>query len=77
MLSKKSLQQEELVKFHALLEKAIIDLEYGTMSVNVILSEGIPKIDSLNIVSQKRIKYPEIPNISVKSAVIIDKMSII
>jgi len=65
--------KEELLKFHALLETTVDDLEYGTLSVNVILVNGIPKVNTLNIVASKRIKYPEERVIIGESAVIIDK----
>jgi hypothetical protein len=41
-----------------LLEKQCEELKWGTISGNVVLVNGLPKIETLNIVNQKRIKFP-------------------
>jgi len=48
---------QEKVKFHAILEKEIVELGYGQINVNVILKDGIPVISTMNIIRQKRRKY--------------------
>jgi hypothetical protein len=43
--------------FHALLENEVAKLGYGTMTVNVIVSNGMPINKTLNIVCSRRKKY--------------------
>jgi hypothetical protein len=45
------------IMFHALVEKEVVEMEYGTMSCTVIVKDGNPIIPSLNIVKSKRRKY--------------------
>jgi len=47
----------ENIEFHAIVEKNVVDLEYGQLTVNVQLSEGKPLLKTLNIVRSKRKKY--------------------
>jgi glutaredoxin-related protein len=49
--------ESKITSFFALVEKQVQNLEYGTLSVNVLLSNGLPNIQTINIVKQKRIRY--------------------
>lgn len=47
----------DLLTFFAILERQAVSMAYGTMTVNVVLQEGSPKLETLNIVKSKRRKY--------------------
>jgi len=49
--------EEKLLEFCAILEKQTSELKYGTLSVNVVLVNGLPNLKTLNIVRNKRLKY--------------------
>lgn len=50
-------QEEELKKFHAKLESEIASLYFGTISINIMIIDGVPVYSSLKISNQKRLKY--------------------
>lgn len=50
--------EEKLLKFHAILETEVVQMGYGTLSVNVVLVNGEPKVETLNIVVNKSLKFP-------------------
>jgi len=45
------------ILFHAMIEKEVVEMEYGTMTINIILKNKIPIMKSLNIVKSIRRKY--------------------
>lgn len=47
----------ENVEFHAIVEKNVVNMEYGQMTVTVQLIEGKPVLKTLSIVKSKRKKY--------------------
>ena len=49
--------EENQIKFHAIIEKEVNDLQYGMLTVNVLLKDGQPMLNTINIVRQKRKKY--------------------
>lgn len=51
----------ENVQFHALVERAVVDLEYGQITVNVRLVDGKPVMKTLSLVKSKRKKYIDKP----------------
>lgn len=50
-------QTQEVLTFHALLEKEAIDLSYGQINVYVMIKDGKPVMSTLNISTQKRVKF--------------------
>ena len=46
-----------LVIFHKLLEKEVEHIKYGTVTFTMIVKSGMPVINSINIVRNKRRKY--------------------
>ena len=50
-------KEEELLKFSAIIESKVNRLQYGTISVNVMLSNGVPVLSTMNITKQKRRRY--------------------
>lgn len=44
-------------KFHAILENEVKKTQYGVITVNVELKDGVVDLESLNIVVNKRIRY--------------------
>lgn len=59
--------EEKLIKFTGIIEKEATELEFGTLTVNVVLVNGLPKIETLNIVTNKRVKYPIVNEVSVST----------
>jgi len=51
--------EQELLKFHAIVENEAHQLGYGTITFNIFLKEGMPLIKTLNVVRQRRRKYPQ------------------
>lgn len=49
-------------KFFEYLEKQVRELKYGTLSVNVVLVNGVPKMKTLNVIRTRRTKYPKEKN---------------
>jgi hypothetical protein len=47
---------ENLV-FHTILEREVQRMQYGQISVNVVLKDGIADLHTLNLVTNKRIRY--------------------
>lgn len=45
--------------FFDYIEKQVRLLRYGTLSVSVVLVNGIPKMKTLNVVRTRRTKYPK------------------
>jgi hypothetical protein len=55
--------ENNLLNFCAILEHQVDDLKYGTLTVNVILVNGVPKLETLNMVRIRRNKYfPDKPD---------------
>jgi hypothetical protein len=48
---------DEIVKFFGLIEKEVVNMEYGTMTVTVFTSKGMPITKTTNVVIQKRRRY--------------------
>lgn len=48
---------KDSLQFHTMIEKEVVDLNYGQITINVILKNGLPLIKTLNIVKSKRKKY--------------------
>ena len=48
---------EDLLKFHAFVEKEAVALRFGTITFNVVIKDGIPLLHTLNLVKNKRRKY--------------------
>lgn len=44
-------------KFHAIIEHEVNRIEYGQITVNVVLKNGEPVLTTLHITRQKRRKY--------------------
>lgn len=58
-LLEKQRQQFETVKFNAIIENEATQIGFGTITFNIFLKEGIPIIKTLNVVRQRRRKYPQ------------------
>lgn len=48
---------KESVEMHAIVEREVVDLGYGQMTVNIVLKNGAPVLNTLSIVKSKRKKY--------------------
>lgn len=42
---------------HAILEQEVKKLQYGQISVNVVVKDGIAQMDTFNLVANKRVRY--------------------
>ncbi len=51
--------EQELLKFHAVVENEANQLQFGTITFNIFLKEGMPLIKTLNVVRQRRRKFPQ------------------
>jgi hypothetical protein len=51
------MNEDEIVKFFGLLEREVEKMEFGTLSVTVFASKGLPMTKTVNIVKQKRKRY--------------------
>lgn len=49
--------EKRIIEFFTLVERVVQRMEYGTLTVNVILSDGLPVVSSINIVRCKRKRY--------------------
>lgn len=49
--------EDEIVSFFGWIEKEVQHMEYGTLTVTVMVSRGIPIPSTANIVKQKRKRY--------------------
>lgn len=49
--------EDNIVCFFGLIEKQVQNLEYGTISGNVLVSKGLPVAKTLNLVLSKRKRY--------------------
>ena len=45
------------LEFHKLIELEIQNLKYGTITVNVVVRNGVANLSTSNLVSQRRIKF--------------------
>lgn len=50
---------ENNLDFHAVVEKAVTDLEFGQIDVTVIIKNGRVILPTLNILKSKRIKFKD------------------
>lgn len=48
---------EKNLMFHVLVEKIVQETQYGNVTFNIRLKDGVVDLQSLNIVRNKRIKY--------------------
>lgn len=51
------MEKDNLLIFTAWLEKQVQHLEYGTITGNIVVKNGKPVLESLNVVRQKRKRY--------------------
>ena len=58
-LLEKQRQQFETVKFNAIVENEAAQIGFGTITFNVLLKNSVPLIKTLNVVRQRRRKYPQ------------------
>lgn len=49
--------QDEIVNFFSWIERNVQCMEYGTMTVTVMVSKGLPVAKTANMVKQKRKRY--------------------
>ncbi len=52
-----SQNQNDLLQFLQILETEVIDIDYGTINVSVVLNNGVPILESTTIAKSKRKKY--------------------
>lgn len=45
------------VRFHQMLEKIVLDTQFGQLTVNVVLKDGVPLLKTFNVVKTRRKKY--------------------
>ncbi|MCZ2130567.1 MAG: hypothetical protein LC109_09910 [Bacteroidia bacterium] len=43
--------------FHAILERAVNQLEYGQLDITFVLQNGLVALPTINIIKSKRIKF--------------------
>ena len=43
--------------FHTILEREVMRLQYGQVTVNIVIKDGVVVLKTLNIVTNKRIRY--------------------
>jgi hypothetical protein len=51
----------EIRSFHKIIEDEANGLEFGLITVNVYLKNGVPVLNTLSLVTQKRIKFNKKP----------------
>ena len=49
--------EEKIIKFFGVIDKEVEEIDYGTITVNVVLNDGLPVFETANLVKSKRIKY--------------------
>jgi hypothetical protein len=49
--------EDEIIKLFGLIERKVNELEYGTISGNILISKGLPVTKTLNLVLSKRKRY--------------------
>jgi hypothetical protein len=49
--------EDEIVALFGIIEKKVQNLEYGTITGNVLVSKGLPVTRTLNLVLSKRKRY--------------------
>jgi len=52
------MKERKVLELFAFLEGEVDKMGWGTLSGNVLLVNGVPKLETLNIVSSKRLKFP-------------------
>ena len=57
--------EQRITAFFSMVEREVQRMEYGTMTINVQVSNGLPVVQTTNIVKSKRIRY-KIDNRDVK-----------
>jgi len=50
--------EDKILKFTGIIENEATTLSFGTLTVNVVLVNGSPELKTLNIVLNRRFKYP-------------------
>lgn len=58
--SMKPINLNNIVAFEAFVEEQVKKVQYGTITFNVMLLNGVPRIETTNYIVNKRIKYPTI-----------------
>ena len=53
-----SRELDQLVKFHNIIEGEAINIQYGQITFNVFIKNCVPILSTINVVRQKRKKYP-------------------
>lgn len=51
------LVEQKITEFFSIVEREVQRMEYGTMTINVQVGEGLPITQTVNIVKSKRIRY--------------------
>lgn len=49
--------EEKIVKFFGFIEREAQKMEYGSMTVTVLVSKGLPMPETTNIVKSKRVRF--------------------
>lgn len=49
--------EQKITEFFSVIEREVQRMEYGTVTVNVQISSGLPIVPTLNLVKSKRIRY--------------------
>lgn len=49
--------EKKITSFFAMIEKEVQAMEYGTITVNVLVTEGLPNDQTTNLVKSKRRRY--------------------
>lgn len=63
----KPFDPNEIIKFEGFIEEQVNKLKFGTITFNVMLINGVPQMETLYYVINKRIKYPITPLIDTLS----------
>jgi hypothetical protein len=66
----KTFDPNSLLEFNEFIEEQVSKMQYGTITFNVMLVNGMPKSETCYFIINKRIKYPITNEIN-----IIDKLS--
>lgn len=49
--------EETITKFFGFIESNVQDMEYGTLTINVVIVNGLPVLKTTNMVLNKRKRY--------------------
>lgn len=49
--------EDKIITYFGILEKQVQGLEYGTITGNVLVANGLPEVKTLNLVLSKRKRY--------------------